>query len=449
MHKNSDELIISLFFPPSDYVSGITVFKRILNNEKAVDVLKLKDESKNTDFDSVNPFINKKIVLDLDCDMDYPSCVFKSLKEYSKLITGSYKKIYSRSWVMQNHFIALDYKLNHPDVFWCAEFSDPLILKLNHKVRDNKKYMVDNSKFIDLINGHIIRLNEKNNSQFPLLENGISLFYICEYLTYLFSDKIIFTNENQRKMMLDEFPVSLSEFVLNKSEIQMHPTLNEKFYHIKDARIDLDDDKINFAYFGRDYYGQRHFESLFYAVESLNHKFKDKLQVYIFIENPKQIKKLIKPLKSHKNFIVKKPMKYFEFLNATTKFDVLIVNDVVTGDSWPINPYLPSKLSDYMGSSADIWAFYEKESTLSDFDLKYKSDITDFKDCRNQLIEILKDYGYDDENYSVNEDYFLERLTTLNKLYDSEFKRNIKLKKENNENSHSGSWKLTKSLFKK
>ena len=41
---------------------------------------------------------------------------------------------------------------------------------------------------------------------------------------------------------------------------------------------------------------------------------------------------------------------FFEFLNLTTKFDCLIVNDANTKDYKEINPYLPSKLSDYLGS---------------------------------------------------------------------------------------------------
>ena len=80
------------------------------------------------------------------------------------------------------------------------------------------------------------------------------------------------------------------------------------------------------------------------------------------------------------NFIVRKPLKYFDFLNASTQFDVLIVSDVTTRGVWPFNPYLPSKLSDYLGSKTDIWALCEKGSTLSSFDLKYKSNIADFND---------------------------------------------------------------------
>jgi len=60
-----DELVISLLFPPSDYVSGINAFKRILNNKKPVDILQAKSEIANTNFDVFNRYINDRLFLDV------------------------------------------------------------------------------------------------------------------------------------------------------------------------------------------------------------------------------------------------------------------------------------------------------------------------------------------------------------------------------------------------
>lgn len=128
-------------------------------------------------------------------------------------------------------------------------------------------------------------------------------------------------------------------------------------------------------------------------------------------------------MNSHNLFIVKKPLNYFEFLNATTKFDVLIVNDLLTKDNFSKNPYLPSKLSDYLGSSTDVWAFYGKGSTLSKYDLKYMSDIYDLNSCRFQLVKIPENNGFVDDEYCFDEDYLFKRLTYLNILYEKEFRR--------------------------
>ena len=441
-----DELYVSLLFPPDDYVSGITVFKRIINNKKTVDLLQIKSSSTDDNF---NQFINERIFLNLDCELDMPSSIIISVNNSIDLIKKEYKKIYSRSWVANNHFIALEYKLLNPEVFWTAEFSDPLILNIFNKSRNSKKFNINNEKYVNHINKNIMKLNK----EYSLIDKDTSIFFIIEYLTYLFADKIIFTNENQREVMLNQFSDDIKKIVLKKSELQMHPTLDRKFYYLEKVDLDLDNNYINIAYFGRDYYSQRHFESLFYAIDSLNHKFKDKIKIYLFLDDDNLIKTLIEPLKSRENFVFEKPLEYFKFLNATTQFDVLIVNDLITKDIWPINPYLPSKLSDYLGSSTDVWALYENGSVLSKFDLKYKSDISDFKACRKQLIEILKDNGFVDENCSGDEDYFLERLTALNRLYENEYKKSLKLEKKNkhlkkeiNNMLSSNSWKLTKPL---
>ena len=441
-----DELYISYLFPPSNYVSGITVFKRIVENNKKIDILQGEFNSNNNLNDYADTYINKREYISIESEFDSASFISEYIRKGIKIVNKNYKKIYSRSWLMANHFLACEYKFKHPDVIWTAEFSDPLMYSLDNEIKTFKNKIIDDEEYTSKLNYQINKLN----GDFPLIENKSSAFFISEYLVYLFSDKIIFTNENQRKIMLDQFPVDVKEMVLLKSEIKPHPTLDNKYYTIKDVKLDLNDDCINFAYFGSDYYSKRHFESLFYAVEALNHKFKDKIKVYIYINDDKFIKNLL----PSDNFIIKKPLEYLDFLNATTKFDVLIVNDVITKGNYELNPYLPSKVSDYLGSNSDIWALYETESTISKMDFKYKSDINDYDDCLNQLVQILKDYGFDDENYSITKDYFNNRLTKLNELYEYEYKQKIKVKKnlnnlkKENKTVNSNSSKISKLLRK-
>ena len=448
-----DELCISFLFPPAESVSGITVFKRIVENNKMVDVLQSQIKSpRHNELDNlINDYVSDRILVDVGCNNDWADCIFKSVKEGMKSIKGDYKKIYSRSWLMSNHFLAYEYKMNHPEVYWTAEFSDPLIFNLDNEPKTYREMIIDDESYISKVNKEIINLNEDTGYDFKLIESGSTAYFIAEYFVYLFADKIIFTNENQRNVMLDQFPVDVKSFVLDKSEIEMHPTLNDEFYHIKDVDLDLDENHINMAYFGNDYYSKRHFESLFYAVEALNHKYGDRIRVYLYLSNRNMVKSLI----PSERFIVKKPLEYLDFLNATTKFDVLIVNDLATNGNFEVNPYLPSKLSDYLGSGSDIWALYEKESTLSGFDLKYKSDMADYNDCLETLVKILKDYGYVDDSYSTDYNYLNNRFTYLNELYEKEYKnkndlkRKVKkIKKENKEIKSSSAWKISRSIKK-
>ena len=427
MEKLSDELVISFLFPPSDYVSGITVSKRIIENKKIVDVLHSKTKkSKNNPLSEVlDEFVNDRIIVDMDCDVDWTDCIFKFVNKGLKSIKKDYSKIYSRSWLMSNHFLASEYKFRNESVFWTAEFSDPLIYDISNKEKTYEQMVVDNEGYIKKINKCIADLD----GNYSLIENKSSAYFIAEYLVYLFADKIIFTNENQREVMLKQFPLDVYDLVLSKSEIKPHPTLSDKYYHLDETKLKLDDDYINIAYFGSDYYGKRHFEGLFYAFESLNHKYKDKIRLYFFIKDKKLLKRLTSGLTFNDNIKIKKPLNYLKFLNATTKFDILIVNDVTTEGNYEINPYLPSKLSDYLGSSTDIWAISEKGSTLSKADVKYKSNIHDYESSRDVLLEILNDYGFIDENFNFDE-YYNQRLTFLNELYEKEFRKNLKLKKE-------------------
>ena len=424
---NSDELYITYFFPPDNQVSGINVFKRIVENKRQVDVLHAK-HTLGDNSNIINEYVANHITVDVDYNYDWAEFIFEFIKQGLKSINKKYDKIYSRSWLMANHFLAAEYKFQSGDVIWTAEFSDPLIYDITNKAKRYKEMIIDNKEYISKINGNIKDYNKIHSTSFDLVKNKTSAYYIAEYLVYLFADNIVFTNENQCEVMLNQFPQDIKEHISDKIIIKAHTTLPEKYYTIKDVDLDLDNDCLNIAYFGSDYYSLRHFESLFYAVDSIYHK--DKIKIYLYLTDDKLIKNIIKTLNSPDCFHVKKSLDYFEFLNATTKFDILIVNDLITKNNFKINPYLPSKLSDYKGSSTNIWAFYEKGSVLSKQNLKYKSDIHDLDGCREEFLKILYEFGYL-EKYYVDEDYLFKRLTSLNQLYEKEYHKNIKTKKNN------------------
>ncbi len=411
------ELVISYYFPPSDNISGIVLSKRIINNNKQVDVI---TTSHGESF--VDEYVKNRFVVDINHTKDSPKAIFEFIDKSMDIIDNEYESVVSRSWEMSNHFLALEYKFKNPDTYWKAEFSDPLLHDIDNKINTKKKHEIDDEEFFSHVNRKIQELGD-----FPLLENLSSTFFTIEYLTFLFADEIVFTNANQRDLMLKQFPIDLTDYVFKKSTISPHPSLPGQYYHKSKSDVELDSECINIAYFGEWYYGKRHFESIFYALDSLNHKFKDKIRFYIFISN----EKLLNDLKVSDNIIVKKPLDYLTFLNATTKFDILLVNDLSTKDSWQLNPYLPSKVSDYMGSTSDIWAITEKGSSLDLMDLKYKSDIYDYSTSADVLVQILEDRGFVDNEYTLNEDYYVKRLTYLNELLEKSYNKNENLKKEN------------------
>ena len=479
-HMNDNDfcknLVISYIFPPDNDLLGIVQSKRIMAKNELVDILVAdRGNYDNIEFSKLaDEYINNKMIVDMKGKVfSRQSTIFefveKGMAEIEK--TGiEYKNISSICWRISNHFLALEYKLKHPDVFWSAEFSDPMLYDIDNKMRDWK---LSDEKFIEKINNAISK-----SGDYPLIENPTNIYFLAEYLPFLFADEIVFTNENQREIMLSQHPVDVYDMVMGKSKVLSIPPLENKYYHLIDSEIDLDKDSINIAYFGS-YYFNRHFESVFYAFDSLNHKYKNKIKFYMYVENIGLLKDLVKGLDIEDNFIIKEQVSFLEFLNLTTKFDVLLANDLVSEGNFKINPYLPSKVADYSQSGSDIWIIYEEGSPLSKEDVKYKSMVKDYTSSREILIKILEDYGYGDENLSFDNHYFDKRLTLftqyleektaliyqkdnelkklkssnkklkkLNKEMDELKSKNKELEELNKEILSSKSWKITKPLRK-
>ena len=56
------------------------------------------------------------------------------------------------------------------------------------------------------------------------------------------------------------------------------------------------------------------------------------------------------------------------------------------------------------------------------------SEIKDFSQSLLQIVKILHDNGFVDENYEFIDNYLFKRLTVLNELYEKEFRRNEMVK---------------------
>ena len=111
-------------------------------------------------------------------------------------------------------------------------------------------------------------LKEKNIN-ITLNHKKVTTEYLCELLPFLFADEIIFTNENQQKIMINKFPLedngninNLKDFIIERSVINPQPTLNKDAYESFKSNYELNDEYINFAYFGL-FYGTRNFEDVF------------------------------------------------------------------------------------------------------------------------------------------------------------------------------------------
>lgn len=455
----TNELIISYAFSPINTTTSNVVAKRILSEKRNVDVICASLEDMRKDFTLeiyVDEFIEKKYTVASDFSTEWDN-ILNFVNEGIKLING-YDRIYSRANFVHSHFLALEYKLNNPNTYWRAEFSDPLTYTFGKRHLSGK---LEDDAYIKKINK---ALKEKN---LELISSKYDINCICEYLTFIFADEIIFTNESQKDVMIDTIPFKID--IDGKYIISPHPTLEEKYYHVKEINYPLDKDYINFAYFGV-IFSNRAFEDFINAFDNVSDEYKDKIRLHLFTPNRTLFEQILsKELLDKTTF--NNNIDYLKFLNLSTKFDVLIVEDSFTEGHFIKNPYLPSKLSDYNGSNTTIWAICEENSEMSKLDIEYKSYINDLSTNINALNSIMCEKTDIPAKLCLNEEneYRKQRTTQLTQkiielidVCEAEFRKNDvyeakinelnqiiqNLEKENSQIMNSNSWKMTKNLRK-
>ncbi|WP_288659806.1 glycosyltransferase [uncultured Methanobrevibacter sp.] len=454
------ELIISYTFSPTNITTSNSVVKRILTEKKNVDVIygSLNELTKDYSLEKiVDQFLIHKIEIETEFSSSWENMknfVTKGMEELNKLPV--YEKIYSRANFAHSHFLALEYKLAHPETYWRAEFSDPLIYVFG---RDKVSPPIEDEEYVSRINEH---LKEKISSK-----DDINC--ICEYLTFLFCDEIILTNENQKELMIDINPYDVADIVNEKAIINTHRTLDTKYYYVNESSYKLDENRLNFGYFGA-IYNARSFEDFINAFDSLNDDLKDKITLHIFTSTKTFFEQLLSP-DLYKITNLNPPVNFLEFLNLTTKFDVLLVEDSDKGN-FKLNPYLPSKLSDYQGSDAAIWGICEEGSIMDGLNLDYKSKLNDIDSGKKAIEKIIEDKLNLKNSLNTDiktEQYYRQRIDQLtqkiyelvnvaqeefkkDKNYESEIKKlNLKVNELENINSeilNSNSWKATEKLRK-
>ena len=242
------ELVISYLFPPSMDVAGMALAKRYIAKNIKFDILQANYDDCDYEFlEYMNEYINDQIILDMKCNPNHTKCMEKFVNDgMSKIKDRKYDKITSVAWKVANHFLALEYKLEHPDTFWTAEFTDPISFDIYNKKREGgKRSTVTDADYIGKINREIEKVNLKNNTEFPLLDESANIYLLVEYIAFLFADQIRFTNIHQMDVMLKQFPCDMKSFVEKKSVIEDFPPLPSRFYEIKETS-DLDNDYIEF-----------------------------------------------------------------------------------------------------------------------------------------------------------------------------------------------------------
>ncbi|MEH7348648.1 glycosyltransferase [Gottfriedia acidiceleris] len=382
IQTNERTLVISYCFPPYVDTSGIVMAKRIIEQKEVVDVV-YNNMSNNREIDfrlnpMVDTFISKRVEISSKTSFRnwfyIRSFVTQAMKEIKKLEVknGVYQVVKSRVIWPGSNFLAFKYKVKNPSVKWIAEFSDPVLFDINSNKRDSPIY---DPGFILIAKS----LLKKKGLPIP---NNKNVFFWCEYLAYAFADEVIFTNENQMQYMLETFPLKeMKDIIRKKAKIKNQSTLPKKYYEAIPSQYEVDKELVNIAYFGT-FYSKRKINELIEGLKKVSEQSKKIIRLHLFTDHKDNVKKELDLLGIDGCVKINPYVSYLEFLSISTQFDCLIVNDAITKDNKFINPYLPSKLSDYLGSGSNIWGIYEEGSILSKADIKYKSLLGDAEEVK-------------------------------------------------------------------
>jgi 2-polyprenyl-3-methyl-5-hydroxy-6-metoxy-1,4-benzoquinol methylase len=363
----TDELVLSFCFPPANDTAGIVAAKRIAMGERPVDVLSNQMVKVRQKDPSLSRLTQTRIGRHIETDAPEVFSNWNAIEAFCRKSRAAidtlvakrgrpYATLYSRAMWPASHFAAAYQKARQPDLKWLAEFSDPLL-------RDVKGH--ERGAFIDRQwlsrSGLLDRLEAQGLADIA----HDNLFAWCEVLPIALANTLIFTNQNQLDYMLGyQADDRLRNLMRQKAVIAPQPTLPADYYKLVEPSYSVVPDVINIAYFGS-FYQNRGVGELLTALGRLPDKERARLCLHIFTQEPAQVTHMPDTIALGGSVRVQGYLNYLEFLSTSTLFDYLYVNDAQCSHHHGLNPYLPSKLSDYLGAGRRILASLEPGSPMS------------------------------------------------------------------------------------
>ncbi|GAA3542783.1 hypothetical protein AFL01nite_10170 [Aeromicrobium flavum] len=385
-------LVVSYCFPPTADSSAIVAARRVVAHGECVDVvshamgrLRGKDSSVRR---LTRPYVARQWVLSgptatLSWSGGVRDFVEKGWArvEAENKDDWPYESIYSRAMWPASHLLAAHVALQRPGTRWTAEMSDPLSINTEGGEKEGDW---DPDDTLPLAFRKAVADRGFEGPEGPRLAPWI------EAVTYALADEIIFTNRIQRDLMLDRIAdPRLRERARSVAVVSAHPTPPERLFHAE-APIPLPQDVVNIGYFGN-FYANRGIADLLTALQQ--HERRDEVRLHVFTDRPGPLMDQVDALGLEGHVEVHQQLPYLDYLAQTRRFDVLLVNDTAATAHFGVNPYLPSKLSDYLGSGTDIWAMVEPQSPLSEVEVAFVSAVGDVAEAGAVLDEIVDIHG--------------------------------------------------------
>lgn len=386
----SRTLVIAYAFPPYLDTSALVVARRLNSAGKSFDVV-TQDMSniRDTDLRSqelVREYLGRRFVLPSPATFGNWNLIQTFLARGALVVEehlrrrSSYEEIYSRSMFPASHLLAALLKVRHPELYWVAEFSDPMRHDVLGRARVTE--MGESVELEEIRQGLV--------SRHPSLRSDRNLWSWAEDVCFALADKILFTNGNQQELMIRCAPEAFQQRIREIGEVSPHPTLPETFYRLEESNYVLPEDRINIGYFGV-FYPSRGIGELAQAFRAIPDEFRRLCQLHIFTDKPEDYRGEIEDLIRSGQLRLSGYVPYFEFLNLASRLDWLVVADARASEVHGINPYLPSKYSDYLGSGTRILGLVEPGSALDERPLAAKVALGNVEGLVEVLLSIIQD----------------------------------------------------------
>lgn len=381
-----EQLVVAFNFPPFNDGSAVTVAKRIVENQNPVDVVTAdlsRVRSKDSTLsDLVSPWVNRVHQLSVPIKFADESSIRPFVTRGLHALRGrAYTSVYSRSMWPHSHFIAAHVRATGIAGHWTAEFSDPILWHVDATRRPSGKIIIDNHS------ARVLRLVGARGQRF-LLERK-SVLEWAQFVPFLAADELVFTNSQQQDVMIADAPAWMEDLIRAKSTISPHPTLPASYYgspHTPGPRVP--GGRFRIGYFGN-FYPNRGGGELLEAMSTLAPDSLSKLQLDIYTENPSTLLRLAIKLRLENHVNTHPPLPFIEFLRESNSYDALLVNDIATSPFGTPSPFLPSKYSDYAGSTAPTMAISLAGSPLDCRAAEFKARTGDIDSIRLMLQKAI------------------------------------------------------------
>ena len=263
-----------------------------------------------------------------------------SVKEFEK---GNYKYLFTSIVPGISHLCGKAIKRKHPEVIWYASFSDPF------KNSPYKKADLEGRsifyKFVYSVGGFVLY-----NSKF-------------EEAAVLNADKLIFICEEQMEYTLGQYKNTEE---LKKKAIIMPLTYIaewEMYSSLINDGNSVSNKPLQAVHLGR-LYGLRKINTFLEALKELKEEDKDLSKKIVFhqyseIQAP-DVKK-IKEYGLEDVFVLHKTVSYDKSVEVMKESDILVLFDTLMSDK-PVQPYLPSKIVEYLLLRKPILGICDKNS---------------------------------------------------------------------------------------